>query len=42
MSPKKAHDALKKQAKKKGMTGKQADRYVYGALENQKKKKKSK
>lgn len=36
--PKKAHDALKKQAERKGMTGAKKDRYIYGALENAKKK----
>jgi hypothetical protein len=35
--PKKAHDALERQAKKKGLKGEAKDRYVYGALQNQKK-----
>jgi len=30
----KAEQALKAEAKKKGMTGDRADRYVYGALNN--------
>ena len=30
--PKKLHDALVKQAKRKGMTGKRKDKYVYGAM----------
>lgn len=34
--PKKMHDALNRQAKKKGLTGKAKDRYVYGAMENKK------
>lgn len=38
--PKKAHDALKKQAAKKGLKGKAKDRYVYGALSKIEKKKK--
>jgi hypothetical protein len=32
--PKKMERALKKQARKKGLTGKRADRYVYGSLVN--------
>lgn len=38
--PKAMHRALKKSAKKKGKTGRDADRYVYGAMENAKKGKK--
>jgi hypothetical protein len=34
------HDALAKQAKKKGLTGAQKDRYVFGAMAKQKAKKK--
>jgi len=30
--PKKLHEALKRQARKKGLKGKRADRYVYGAM----------
>lgn len=30
--PKALHDRLRKQARKKGLTGEQADRYVYGTL----------
>lgn len=37
MSPKKAHDALVKQAKKKGLTGDRRDAYVHGTLQKQKK-----
>lgn len=40
MSPKKAHDALEREAKKKGLKGEAKDRYVYGALEKMKKGKK--
>jgi len=40
--PKKAHEALKREAKKKGLKGKAADRYVYGTLAKMKKKKKGK
>lgn len=41
--PKKAHDALKKAAKKKGLKGEEADAYVYGGLRRvEKGKKKSK
>jgi hypothetical protein len=38
--PKALHEALKKEAKKKGLTGDAAKRYIYGALENFKKKQK--
>lgn len=38
--PKAVEDHLKAAAKKKGFTGERADRYVYGALENMKKRKK--
>lgn len=31
--PKKMHDALNRQAKKKGLTGKAKDRYVYGTMQ---------
>ena len=40
MSPKKMHDALERQAKKKGMTGERKDRYVYGTMQKQKTRKK--
>lgn len=40
--PKAMHRALKKAAKKKGKTGEEADRYVYGAMANRKKAKKAK
>mgnify|MGYP006301606233 CR=1 FL=1 len=33
--PKKAEKALKAEAKQKGLTGKAADKYVYGALRKQ-------
>lgn len=36
--PKKVHDALKREAHKKGLTGDKADRYVYGGLFNYVKK----
>ena len=32
--PKKMERALRKQARKKGMKGKRADRYVYGSMVN--------
>jgi hypothetical protein len=32
MSPKKMEKALKSQTKKKGLTGKRADAYVYGTM----------
>lgn len=35
--PKKLHQALERQAAKKGMKGEAKDRYVYGAMANQKK-----
>ena len=38
--PKKLHDALKRQAAKKGLTGKRKDAYVYGTLNKVEKKKK--
>jgi len=38
--PKKLHEALKKQARKKGLKGKRADAYVYGTLKKAKSKKK--
>lgn len=31
------HEALERQAKKKGLKGKSKDRYVYGAMQNRKK-----
>ena len=37
--PKKMHDALEKQAKKKGLKGEAKDRYVYGTMQKQKGKK---
>lgn len=44
--PKQAHEALKKEARKKGLTGKARDRYIYGTLNkierSQKKKRKTK
>ena len=38
--PKRAHKALKKAAKKKGLKGARAKAYIYGPLEKIKKKKK--
>lgn len=35
--PKRMHQALEKQADKKGLKGKQRDAYVYGAMKNAKK-----
>lgn len=40
--PKRAHEALERQARKKGMTGEQKDRYVYGALRKVEKAQKKK
>lgn len=40
--PKKLHEALKKAAEKKFKSKRAKDRYVYGALENAKKKSKKK
>lgn len=40
--PKALHRKLDKEAKKKGMTGKRKDRYVYGTLEKVKKEEKRK
>lgn len=40
--PKKAHEALNRQARKKGMTGDRKDRYVYGALQKVERVKKAK
>jgi hypothetical protein len=37
--PKKMHDALERQARKKGLTGEAKDRYVYGTLAKHEKKK---
>lgn len=31
--PKKAHEALEREARKKGLTGDRKDRYVYGTLQ---------
>lgn len=39
--PKKMHDALAKQAKKKGLTGKAKDRYIYGTMAKRDKARKS-
>lgn len=33
--PKKMHDALVRQAQKKGLTGERKDRYVYGTMAKQ-------
>lgn len=38
--PKKMHDALEKQAKKKGLKGEAKDRYVYGTMAKREKGKK--
>jgi hypothetical protein len=38
--PKKMHDALEKQAKKKGLKGEAKDRYVYGTMAKAEAKKK--
>jgi len=38
--PKKIHDKLAKQARKKGLSGKAKDRYVYGTMSRIEKKKK--
>jgi len=38
--PKKLHDKLRREAKKKGLTGKRKDAYIYGTLEKAKKGKK--
>lgn len=38
--PKKMHDALAKQARKKGLTGERRDRYIYGTMAKRKKGKK--
>ena len=40
--PKKVESALKRAAKKKGYSGVRANRFVYGKLENMKKRKKRK
>lgn len=39
--PKALHRALKRSARKKGLKGKRAKRYVYGGLRNAAKKKRS-
>ena len=36
--PKKVHDALKRQADKKGLTGERRNKYIYGTLAKIKKK----
>jgi hypothetical protein len=36
--PKKMHQALERQAKKKGLKGEAKDRYVYGTMQKAKKK----
>jgi hypothetical protein len=36
------HRALKAQAKKKGLTGERADRYIYGTMAKRKKTRKKK
>lgn len=38
--PKKMHDALEAEARKKGLKGERKDRYVYGAMAKQEKRKK--
>ena len=40
--PKAMHEALKREAAKKGLTGEAADRYVFGTMQKYKKKKKKK
>jgi len=40
--PKKLHDELKREARKKGLTGEAADRYVFGTLAKIEKKQKKK
>lgn len=40
--PKKAHEALKRQARKKGLTGERADAFVFGTLNKIEKAKKAK
>ena len=40
--PKRMHDALEREAKKKGLTGERKDRYVHGALQKHEAKKKAK
>lgn len=37
--PKKMHDALEREAKKKAMKGKAKDRHVYGGMANAEKRK---
>ena len=34
--PKRLHEALEKQAKRKGLKGKRKDRYVYGTMKKRK------
>ena len=40
--PKEVHDALEKEAEKKGLKGEEKDRYVYGGLANFEKRQKEK
>ena len=40
--PKELHDKLKRQAKKKGLKGKRAEKYVYGTLQKVEKAKRKK
>lgn len=40
--PKKMHDALARQAKKKGLKGERRDAYVYGTMAKQEKNKRGK
>ena len=40
--PKKLHEELEKEARKKGLTGKKKDAYVYGTLNKIEKEKKRK
>lgn len=40
--PKKLHDKLVKEAKKKGLVGEEADRYIYGTLAKYEKSQKNK
>jgi hypothetical protein len=40
--PKAMHEELQKEATKKGLSGKEADAYIYGTMEKERKKHKSK
>lgn len=40
MSPKNLHKSLKRQAHKKGLRGKEADKFVFGRMDEIKKQKK--